>query len=215
MRHLDVQRVVVDQLHARSQASAGAAASRIAQREQEALRLQLAQQVAHAVAHDDAAVIDDGDVAAEVLRLFQVVRGQDDGRALRVDLAQELPHRAADLDIHARRRLIQDQQPRLVHQRARDHQPALHAAGQRARHGLALVPQLQLLQVFLGAHARHAALHAVEARLVHHDGLGRFEHVEVDFLRHDADAGFGALDFAVDVVAEHTDLAGRSCSPAK
>ena len=107
--------------------------------------------VAHAVALDDAAVIDDGDVAAEALRLFQIVRGQDDGGALLVDLAQELPHRAADFDVHAGRGLVQDQQPRLVHQRARDHQPPLHAAGQRARHALALVPQLQLLQVFLGA----------------------------------------------------------------
>ena len=31
----------------------------------------------------------------------------------------------------------------------------------------------------------------------------RLEHVEVDFLRHDADAGLGRLELAVDVVAEH------------
>ena len=96
------------------------------------LGLQLAQQVAHAVALDDVAAVDDGDVAAQVLGLFQVVRGQDDGRALLVDLAQELPHRAADLDVDARGGLVEDQQARLVHQRARDHQPPLHAAGQRS-----------------------------------------------------------------------------------
>ena len=57
--------------------------------------------------------------------------------------------------------------------------------------------------------ARQLALDAVEARLVDDDGLRRLEHVEVDFLRHDADAGLGRLELAVDVVAEHADAAGR------
>ena len=39
-----------------------------------------------------------------------------------------------------------------------------------ARDALALVPQLQLLEVFLGALARQAALDAVEAGLVDDDG---------------------------------------------
>src|SRR6185312_7039008 len=54
---------------------------RLAAVEHEGLGVQPAQQVAHAVALDDRAIVDDGDVAAEALGLFQVVRRQDDGRA--------------------------------------------------------------------------------------------------------------------------------------
>ena len=50
---------------------------------------------------------------------------------------------------------------------------------------------------------------AVEARLIHDDREHRLEHVEVDLLRHDADAGLRQLELAVDVVAEHLDVAAR------
>ncbi len=183
---------------------------RLAQVQHEGLGVHPAQQAAHAVTLGDAPTIDDGDVAAQRLRLFQVVRGQDDGRAAVIDLAQELPHRAADLDIHAGGGLIQDQQPRFMHQRPRDHQAALHATGEAARHGIALVPQLQLLEVLLGAHARDLALDAVEPGLVDDDGQRRLEHVEVQFLRHHADAGLGGLQFPVDVVTEHLHGAART-----
>src|SRR5439155_17285924 len=84
----------------------------------------------------------------------------NDGGAAIVDLAQELPHRAADLDVDPGGGLIENQQPRLVHQRARDHQAALHAAGQAARDAPAPLPQLQLLEVLLGALARYRAREA-------------------------------------------------------
>src|SRR5437870_1171422 len=161
-----------------------------------------AQQTAHAVTLDDAAAADDGDVAAQGLGFLEVVGGENDGGAAGVDLPEELPHRTADLDIHSRGGLVEDQEARLVHERARDHQAALHASGECTRDAAALVPQLQLLQVLLRALPRDRARDAVEARLVDHDGVRALEHVEVEFLRHDADAGLGGLGLAVDVVAE-------------
>ena len=122
-------------------------------------------------------------------------------------VAQERPHAAPDLDVDARRRLVEDQEPRLVDQRARDHEAALHAAGKRARDLVALVPELQLAQVFLRALDRELARNAVEARLVHDDREHLLELVEVDFLRHEADAGLRAVELAVDVVAEDGDAA--------
>ncbi len=56
---------------------------------------------------------------------------------------------------------------------------------------------------------------AVEPGLVDHNGLRGLEHVEIDFLRHDADAGLGAIQFAIDVMAEHTDRAGALVDPAR
>jgi hypothetical protein len=96
-------------------------------------------------------VVDDRQVAAQVLGFFQVVRGEDDRGAGGVDLLQHAPHVAADLDVHAGGRFVQDQQARAGHHRAGDHQPALHAAGQRAAHHLCLFPQVRPLEFLFGA----------------------------------------------------------------
>ena len=122
---------------------------RVAQVEDEDLRLELADHVAHPVVLDDPAFIDDRDVAAEIFRFLEIVSRENDGRAAGIDGAQEVPHRATNLDVDPGGRLIQDQQARLVHQRSRDHQAALHATGQRARHRTTPFPELQLLEILL------------------------------------------------------------------
>src|ERR1019366_4293264 len=154
--------------------------NRAARVEHESLGIEPAQQIAHAIALDDAALVDDRDVAAQALGLFQVVRGQDDRSAPGIDVAQKIPHRAPYLDIHARSRLIEDQQARLVHEPARGTVP--------------LVPELQLPQIALGTRSRLGTLDAVEAGLVHHDGHRALELVEVQLLRHHADARLGPIE---------------------
>src|SRR3984957_3791334 len=59
----------------------------LAQIEDEHLGLELAQHIGHGVALDDAAALDDGDIAAQILGLFEMGRGQDDGGSLGVDVA--------------------------------------------------------------------------------------------------------------------------------
>jgi hypothetical protein len=206
LRNLHLERMIVGEQRLVG-GEIGGSGPRAAQIEHERFRLELAQHVRHGVALDDAPALDDGDVAAQILRFFQVVRGQDDGRPLIVDLAEEVPHRPADLDVDAGGRLVEDQKPRFVHQRARDHEAPLHSARERACDGIAAVPELQLLQVFLRALLGKPPRNAVEARLVHDDREHRLEHVEVDFLRHDADAGLRQLELAVEVVSEHLDRA--------
>ena len=131
--HFDLDRVVVDEArHVAGQLRHGA---RTAQRKfsTKVSWRELPDHAGHRVVLDDPAAVDDRDVPAEALGFLEVVRRQDDRRALLVDLAQEDPHAAADLDVDARGRLVEDQEARLVHQRARDHEPPLHAARQRAR----------------------------------------------------------------------------------
>ena len=135
------------------------------------------------------------------------MRRQNDGGALGVYATQELPHRAADFDVHAGGRLVEDQQARFVHQRPCDHEATLHPAGQAACNRIAPVPELQLLEIFLRALFRQRARNAVKARLIDHNGERRFEHVEIDFLRHQTDAGFRRFQILVDVVSEYLDHA--------
>src|SRR5262245_2594903 len=182
---------------------------RTAEVQHEGLLAELADHARHRVVLDDPAAVDDGDMPAQALGLLQVMGREDDRGAALVDLAQEAPHAAADLDVDARGRLVEDQELRLVHERARDHQSPLHAAGQGARDVVTLVPELQLAQVLLGARDGLPARNAVEPGLVRDDREHLLELVEVDLLRHEADAGLGAVHLPVDVVAEHGDRAAR------
>ncbi len=175
--------------------------------EQEALHVQLGQQRAHRALLDDAAVVDDRQVPAQALGFFQVVRGQDDGGAGDIDLAQDSPHIAADFDVHARGGLVEDQQARAGHHRAGDHQPPFHAAGQRAAHHLRLLPQVRALELDLGQRLGFLARHAVEAGVVDQDVERLLEQVEIDFLRHQADQAHRRAALAHQVGAEHFDLA--------
>jgi len=72
--------------------------------------------VFHAGALDQLALVDNADVATQAFGLFQVMGRQNDGGATRIQVAQVGPHGTPDLDIHACRRLIENQQFRFVHQ---------------------------------------------------------------------------------------------------
>ena len=184
------------------------ALQRLLQRQDEHFPLELAHHVDHGVVLDDAAFVDDGDVAAEALRLVKVVGSEDDSHAVFIDPGHEVPHGSADLDVHPGGGFIQNQQPGLVDQRPGDHQAALHAAGQRSGQFVAAVPEVQGLQVFLRPPLGLGARNAVIAGLVDQNVPALLEHVDVDFLGNHADAGLGGLPLAVQVVTEYRYVAG-------
>jgi hypothetical protein len=72
-----------------------------------------------------------------------------------------------------------------------NHQAALHATGQVSRHYLALVPQVQVFQILFCAFKGFFAFNAVVAGLVGNHLDDRFEHVEVELLGHESQAGLG------------------------
>ena len=127
--------------------------------------------------------------------------------AARVQFAQIGPHAAADLDVDAGGGLVQNQQPRPVHQCPGDHQAALHAAGQQPHLALATIPEIELAQVKLGAGAGLRARNAEIAGLVDHHLGHRQKQVEVELLGHDAEQGLDLFGFPVEIVTEHLDAA--------
>ncbi len=75
------------------------------------------------------ATIDDRDFAAETFRLTEVVRGHHDGAAaVAAQRGEQRPHRRGGLRIESRHRLVEDDQRRIVDQRARQCEALPHAA---------------------------------------------------------------------------------------
>ena len=88
----------------------------------------IAQQRAGFLKRQQAPLLEHGNAVAQGLGLFQIVRGQQHGVALSVQIGYKTPQRLAQLHVHASRRLIQHDHGRLVHQ-SQCHQGApLHAA---------------------------------------------------------------------------------------
>src|SRR5262249_27061633 len=167
-------------------------------------------QLAARALRDDLAAVDEGDVVAQLLRLLQVVRREEDRRALGVDALHVLPQLQPQLDVAARRRLVEDQQSRAVHQRAREDQPPLHAARQRARAFVLLVRQRERLQQLSAALAAVATRHPEVAAVVVERLLDGQKPVEGEVLRREPDGG--ARPFVVGagrLVPEHADRARR------
>ena len=67
-------------------------------------------------------MINNGDIAAQALGFFEVVRGQNDrGAFIAVNAAHVLPHAAAQFDIDPGSGLVENQQLGSVHQGTRNH----------------------------------------------------------------------------------------------
>src|ERR1700722_12847666 len=68
---------------------------------------------------DDPSAAHDGDPPAKLFGLFQVMSRQKNRQPLGVELLEPLPQLDAQLDVDTRRRLVENQQTRLVNQRPR------------------------------------------------------------------------------------------------
>ena len=73
-------------------------------------------------------MVHDRDAVAQVLGLFHVVRRQQHRAALGLEPLDEVPQRAPALRIEAGRRLVEEDQLRIVDERQRDRQPLALAA---------------------------------------------------------------------------------------
>ena len=100
---------------------------------------------------DDAAVIDDGEALAERVGFFHVVRGQQNGFAALVVLANDFPEQQSRLRIEAGARLVEEEHLRIVHHGARDGEALHHAAGESADHLVGAVGQLEAVEKRCGA----------------------------------------------------------------
>ena len=135
------------------------------------------------------------------------MRGEDDGDATGVELADIGPQLLAQLDVDARGGLVEHQHGGRVDHRLGDHQPPLHASRQRARIGMGLVGEAHRVE------QRHRLAprlgHAIKAGLDLQCLERREERVEQDLLVDDADRALGVARVLIDVEAPDRRAAAR------
>ena len=93
---------------------------------------------------DDTATVDDDDVVGEAVGLLEVLRGEEDRRALLGQLLDDLPEVVAALGVETRRRLVEEEHGRVVHERRGEVEPAAHPARVRAGEAIGRVAQPEL-----------------------------------------------------------------------
>ena len=167
----------------------------------------LAHELGRRPARDRGALGHDRHGVGEALGLLDVVRRHQDRDALGAQRVDQRPQLLAHLRVEADGRLVEQHEPRLVHERARDQQPPPHAARQLVGARVAAVAEARHLERALDRGLALGARDPVEVRehaQVLLDGQRRVEVVE---LRHDAHLGARRLRVAGERVAEHLDLA--------
>ena len=82
------------------------------------------------------AVVDDRQAVAELVGLLHVVRGEEDGLAVVVELLEDLPQGDPALGVEAGGGLVEEEDRGPVHHRPGDHQALGHAAREGEHRGL-------------------------------------------------------------------------------
>ena len=167
----------------------------------------LRDQLARRAFGDDRRLVHHHQPIAETLGLIHVMRGQQQCRSAALQLIQPIPHHVPRLRIEARRRLVEQNQIGLVHERARNRQAPLHAARQRLDLRGGAIGQLDELEQFVRALPGDVPRN-IEVPRIHQQVLAnRNFHIEVVLLRDDAEPRLDATGIGARIHVEHTQLA--------
>ena len=123
----------------------------------DALAADLRLQLVGGAAGDDPAVVDDGDAVGQLVGLFQVLGGEQEGRALAHPVADDLPHAEPAARVEPGRRLVEEEQARPADQGAGEVEAAAHAAGVGLDDPVGGVGQGELLEQLVRAAPRGLA----------------------------------------------------------
>ena len=157
---------------------------------------------------------DDADAIGELLGLLEVLGREEDGRALVVERAHLAPERAAARRVEARRRLVEEQHVRPVHEREREVQPPPHPARVAADAPVGGLRQADALEQRDRAFARGRAAQPVQRALHPQQLAPGHQRVDRGLLQRDADRAPDRVGVRDDVVPGDARGARRSGAAA-
>ena len=103
------------------------------------------------VVGDDPAVVDHADLVGQRVGLFEVLRGQQDRRAVVDEVAHDAPHVLALGGVQAGRGLVEEDDARAADEARREVEAAAHAAGVGLRGAVAGVGEVEPVEQLLRA----------------------------------------------------------------
>ena len=137
---------------------------------------------------DDLALRDDGEPVGQLVGFLEVVRGEEDRQRLCLREPRNLvPHRDARLRVEPRRRLVEEEHARAVHQAERDVEAAAHPARVVLDDAVGGVRDADELEQLGGARSEVAPAHPLDAALQHQVLAAGAELVDAGVLWHVAD----------------------------
>ena len=173
-----------------------------------ALAGHVAHQRGRRVEGQQGAVVDDGHPVAQRGRLLHVVGGDHHRGARRPEFGHLLPEEQACRGVEARRRLVEEEHRRRVHEGPGDHHPLDLAAGEVVGPALGPVGQPELVEQGVGPPGPVGPGHAVVAGVEQQVLSDRQRPVEVVLLGHHAEHPAGA-----DGVGHHVDARPQRPGP--
>src|SRR3989442_421426 len=156
----------------------------------------------HGPEEGGAALVHDQQVVREDLRFVEVVRDQENRRALPRELPQHVPDRTPAEGIQADRGLVEEQHLRVRDHGHRDDETLTKTAGQVRCELVAVLPQAEVLHDLLSSFAGLGSRLPADETEVEDVVVGRQEHLRPGLLRHDGDVRANRLRLCQDVVAE-------------
>ena len=111
---------------------------------------------------DHAAVVDHRDLVGQVVGLLEVLRREENGRALPHELGDHVPHRQPRAGVEARGGLVEEEDRRARDERTGEIEAAAHAARVGLREPVAGVGQLEALEELARPVGRPALAQVVE-----------------------------------------------------
>ena len=166
--------VARDRTEAGEQLDERVAGARIRRRDFDARAADLLLELRGRALGDDLSAIDDSHAVGQRVGLLEILGGQEHGHALIVSEPRDLrPQSTATLQIEARRRLVEEQDSRAVHEGEREIEPPLHAARIAAHPAVRRLGQPDAFQQFPGAPRAIGPGDALEGRLQPAGARGR------------------------------------------
>jgi hypothetical protein len=110
----------------------------------------------------DPAVVEHDDVVGQAVGLLQVLRGEQQRRAVADEVAEQAPQLDAAAGVQARRRLVEEEHGRRRDEARGEVEAAAHAAGERLDEAIGGVGQAETLEELGGAGAHDRPRQVVE-----------------------------------------------------
>jgi hypothetical protein len=154
--------------------------------------------------HDNS-LIDNCDIATEILCLLEIVSGEDDCDSRLIQLPEKIIHPESELEIYSGGRLIEDEKVWIMDECSGNHQSSLHTSRESTRCNIPLFPESEGFEVLFNIGPGLFWTDPIVPCLSEDDVIDFFEYSKIELLRYDPDThtGLGSSGIEIMIPDDH------------